>query len=70
MNTTHKPTAHDFLIGEEIISFGFHAIVVKYHWSMDLLIVQDENGMKWCADPAQVTRCGGWRHKDGLVTFG
>lgn len=60
----------DLHIGDEVINFGQHAIVIGFHSIMKDPILQDADGLKWIANPALCTPAqAAWQHKDGLVVI-
>ena len=74
---------HHFYIGQRVKNLGIvEATIVGFHHETDELILQDDDGLKWLADPEKCRPIEnsrvqkdelvgpGWMHKDGLVVFG
>jgi len=68
--------AHKFQLGQAVTNFGQVATVWAYHTAAadgretGLLILRDDGGMKWVADPDKCQPVAdAVRHTNGFVTF-
>ena len=68
-------TNNTFTLGQRVRNFGIEATVWNYHQTSDGkrtgdLILRDDDGLKWVADPAKCEPCyTATAHADGLVIF-
>ena len=63
---------HNFYIGQLVKNLGsIEAIVDGFHLVTGDLILKDDSGFKWIADPEKCEPVETfWMHRDGLVCLG